>query len=85
MTPTAGVYDAWELMARLKVQALAHRLSDLGRKRLRVVRPRQRVEVDEHVVACAQIAPRLNVGNLEELPSSLGARHCNAPQCRSTA
>eukprot|EP00966_Prymnesium_polylepis_P033973 789741-Prymnesium_polylepis.2 len=39
-------------------------LSDLGGERLRVVRPRESVEVDEHVVARAQIAPRLHVGNL---------------------
>eukprot|EP00966_Prymnesium_polylepis_P181478 4203575-Prymnesium_polylepis.1 len=53
-------------MARLQVQPHAHRLVDLGRKRLRVVRPREGVEVDEHVVACAQIAPRLNVCDLQE-------------------
>eukprot|EP00966_Prymnesium_polylepis_P155393 3589176-Prymnesium_polylepis.1 len=53
-------------MAQLQVQAHTHRLSDLRCERLWLVRPREAVEVDEHVVACAQISPRLYVGNLEE-------------------
>eukprot|EP00966_Prymnesium_polylepis_P196099 4544521-Prymnesium_polylepis.2 len=54
------------LVARLQVQAHTHRLSDLRCKRLRVVCPCQGVEVDQHVVAQTHIAPRLNVGNLQQ-------------------
>eukprot|EP00966_Prymnesium_polylepis_P068760 1597033-Prymnesium_polylepis.1 len=53
-------------MAWLQVQAHAHCLPHFGRKRLRIMRPRSGIEVDEHVVASAQVAPRLNVGDLQE-------------------
>eukprot|EP00966_Prymnesium_polylepis_P311645 7201110-Prymnesium_polylepis.1 len=48
-----------KLVARLQVHAQSHRLPYLGRKRLWLVRPRVRVEVDQHVVARGHVAPLL--------------------------
>eukprot|EP00966_Prymnesium_polylepis_P210480 4874076-Prymnesium_polylepis.1 len=48
------------------LQCLTLRLPNVGCERLRLVRPRHRVEVDDHVVVRGQIAPRLNVGNLKQ-------------------
>eukprot|EP00966_Prymnesium_polylepis_P319294 7375199-Prymnesium_polylepis.1 len=53
-------------MARLQVQAHAYCLSDLHSERLWLVYPRVGVEVDEHVVASAEVRPRLNVSNLQQ-------------------
>eukprot|EP00966_Prymnesium_polylepis_P314613 7270051-Prymnesium_polylepis.1 len=61
-----GIRHTRIFMTWLQVQPHSLRLSDFGRKRLRFVRPGLCVEVDEHVVARAQIAPRLNFGNLEQ-------------------
>eukprot|EP00966_Prymnesium_polylepis_P164192 3796499-Prymnesium_polylepis.1 len=48
----------------------------MAQLQLRVTRPCQGVEVDEHVVACAQVAPRLNGGNFQEpRPDSIELRH----------
>eukprot|EP00966_Prymnesium_polylepis_P137763 3183828-Prymnesium_polylepis.3 len=48
------------------MQARLERLSDFCAKRLWVVGPRQGVEIEEHVVACTHIIPRLNFDNLEQ-------------------
>eukprot|EP00966_Prymnesium_polylepis_P316125 7304366-Prymnesium_polylepis.1 len=68
MPPARRVYNRWKLVTGLQVETHTHGLSDLRRKRLRVVRPREGVEVDEHMIARAQIVPRLNVGHSLQEP-----------------
>eukprot|EP00966_Prymnesium_polylepis_P221135 5115129-Prymnesium_polylepis.1 len=53
-------------MTRLQVQAHTHRPMKFRRQLLWLVRPRQGVQVDEHVVARTQIALQLIVCNLQK-------------------
>eukprot|EP00966_Prymnesium_polylepis_P277315 6407575-Prymnesium_polylepis.1 len=62
------IHDSRELegMPATWVYAHTHGLPEIRRQFLRLLRPRQGAQVDEHVVALAQVTPRLNVSDLEQ-------------------
>eukprot|EP00966_Prymnesium_polylepis_P327658 7383515-Prymnesium_polylepis.2 len=66
MAHAARSGHTWVLVAGLQVQANPHRLSDISRKQLRVVRPCLAIEVDQHVVTDFQIGARRNIGDLKQ-------------------